>query len=81
MSDRQLRTNDRRRTRVRAGLFDKVLGDANPVIRYGFAALLFFGPLYLAATYGMKEAGVIAACAFLGIVVYRQRTAGTLSFG
>jgi len=65
--------------RVGMHLFDRVLNDPNPVIRYGFAALLFFGPLYLMASYGMKGAHLIAWAGFLGILFYRQKTGG-LSF-
>jgi hypothetical protein len=62
--------------RVHIGLFDKVLNDPNPVVSMGFAALLFFGPLYLLASYGFKGAGVIALAALLAIVFYRQQHGG-----
>lgn len=70
------RINPRRQGRVGGGFFSKVLNDPNPLIRYGFAALMFFGPLYLMSSYGFKSAGIIAVAAFLGIIVYRQRNGG-----
>ena len=62
--------------RIRVSLFDQVLNDPNPVIRYGFAALLFFGPLYLMSSYGIKGAGWIALAGFLGVILYRQNHGG-----
>lgn len=70
------RARDTRNGEIRVGLFDRVMSDPNPVIRYGFAALLFFGPLYLLSTYGFKSAGIIAIAAFLGVLVYRQNHGG-----
>ena len=70
------RARDTRGGQIRVGLFDRVINDPNPVIRYGFAALLFFGPLYLLSTYGFKSAGIVALAAFLGIIVYRQNHGG-----
>jgi len=74
------RARGTREGEIRAGLFERVLTDPNPVIRYGFAALLFFGPLYLLSTYGVKSAGIVALAAFLGVIVYRQNHGG-LAFG
>lgn len=70
------RDPDWREGTVRVGLFNTVLNDPNPVIRYGFAALLFFGPLYLMSSYGFKGAHIVAVAAFLGVIVYRQQHGG-----
>jgi hypothetical protein len=48
------------------------LADANPVVKYGVATLVVFGPLYIAQSYGIRLAWPVALVIGLYFVVMKR---------
>lgn len=59
----------------------RILRAQNPLVRFGLAAVIVFGPLYLLASAGYARGATLTAVVILvGILINRQRVAGSLGF-
>jgi hypothetical protein len=63
------------------GLLSRLINnESNPLLKYGFAVLIVFGPLYLFASYGYQWPLLVAVIILLGLFITRVRGGSSLRF-